>query len=413
MIKRQPEDFFVEEILAPEIVSRISGKADARGSFGLYRLTKRNLGTDEALEQVAGRLGLPPGRLCYGGLKDRHALTVQYISIDLPRGGAGPVPGPVETPRWKLEPVGRLKRPISSRDVAGNRFRITVRDLTRRRCEGMAGARRFLSLPAPRGGRTLLLPNYYGDQRFGSARHGLGFAARRLIEGDFEEALRLLVAIPDRKDSRERKAIKRTIAAGWGHWSELARVLPPSPERIVAACLAKTGGDFRAGFSALPHLVKQIAIEAYQSRLWNEVARRLIVRRCPPPLLKAPARFGDFVFPFSASIGAELASTGIPLFSPRTALHEPWKDEAGAVLAEEGIALRDLRVPGMRTPYFGEVPRRLFVEALEFSLGPVEADESTEGAERLKRRVRFFLPRGAYGTVLLGALGAADQSILR
>jgi len=413
MIKRRPEDFFVEEMLAPETVSRISEKTDAHGSFALYRLTKRSLGTDEALEQVAERLGVPSGRLCYGGLKDRHALTVQYLSIDLPRGGAGPIPGPVETPSWKLEPLGRLKRPISSRDVAGNRFRVTVRGLTRRQCEGMTSARRFLSVPAPRGGRKLLLVNYYGDQRFGSARHGRGFAARRLIEGDFEEALRLLVAIPDRKDSRERKAIKRTIAAGWGHWRELARVLPPSPERMVAASLAKTGGDFRAGFSALPHLIKQIAIEAYQSRLWNEVARRLIVRRCPPPLIKAPARFGDFVFPSPASVETELASTGIPLFSPRTALREPWKEAAEAVLAEEGIALDDLRVPGMRTPYFGEVPRRLFVEALEFSLGPVEADESARGARRLKRRIRFFLPRGAYGTVLLGALGAADQSILR
>ncbi|MGD1049376.1 MAG: hypothetical protein ABR899_11565, partial [Candidatus Krumholzibacteriaceae bacterium] len=86
---------------------------------------------------------------------------------------------------------------------------------------------------------------------------------------------------------------------------------------------------------------------------------------------------------------------------------------AESVLAEEGIAPRDLRVPGLRVPFFGEVERALFAEALEFSLGPLEADESAGGKGRFKRRARFLLPRGAYGTVLLGALGGASHSSLR
>jgi tRNA pseudouridine13 synthase len=405
-IKRRPEDFVVEEMLAPDAAARLSGTA---GPVVLYRLTKRGLGTIEALERLALKLRVPLERIDYAGLKDRHALTVQHVSILFPRSGAATAPDTVEMPGWKIERIGRLASRLSAGDVSGNRFRVTVRDLSRRRCEGMTEARRFLASPLASAGRTLRFVNYFGAQRFGSARHGRGFAARRLIEGDFEEALRLLVATPDRKDSRERKGVKRAIAAAWGDWEKLAGELPPCPERAVLERLAETGGDFRSGFAALPPFIRRIAVEAYQSWLWNAVARRLVAGRCAPPLIETPSRFGDLVFPAAAAIPAGLAGIFIPLFSPGTALEDPWKSSAEAVLAGEGLALGDLRVPGLRSPFFGEVPRPLFVDAHEFVLGPVEADESSAGAKRFKRLLRFSLPRGSYGTVLLGALDAQSN----
>jgi tRNA pseudouridine13 synthase len=349
---------------------------------------------------------VPLERIDYAGLKDRHALTVQHVSILFPPGGAARAPGVVETPGWKIERIGRLDGRISAGDVSGNRFRVTVRDLSRRECERMTEARRFLASAGGSPGRTLRFVNYFGVQRFGSARHGRGFAARRLVEGDFEGALRLLVAAPDRKDSRERKGVKRAVAAAWGNWDTLAEDLPPCPERAVVRRLAETGGDFRSGFAALPPFIRRMAIEAYQSWLWNAVAGRCIAARCAPPLIEIPSRFGDLVFPGAAAIPAGLAETSIPLFAPGTALEDPWRSSAEAVLAGEGIALGDLRVPGLRSPYFGEVSRPLFVDAREFVLGPVEADESSAGVKRFKRLLRFFLPRGSYGTVLLGALGS-------
>lgn len=405
-IKRRPEDFFVEEILSPGTAARLS---ETDGPIVLYRLTKRGLGTIDALERIAPRLRVPLERIAYAGLKDRHALTVQHVSILFPRGGAARAPDAIEMPGWKIERIGRLASHISAPDASGNRFRITVRNLSRRQCERMTEARRFLAAPDAPVGRTLRFVNYFGEQRFGSARHGRGFAARRLIDGDFEKALKLIVAAADRKDSRERKGVRRTIAAAWGDWEKLARELPPCPEHTIARRLAETGGDFRSGFSALPPFIRRITIEAYQSWLWNAVARRFIAGRCAPPLIELPSRFGDLLFPGAAAIPPDLAGTLIPLLSPGTALEDPWKSSAEAVLAGEGIALGDLRIPGLRSPYFGEVPRMLFVDAREFVLGPVETDESAAGAKRFKRFLRFFLPRGSYGTVLIGALGAQSN----
>src|SRR3954469_1340178 len=72
-LKRLPEDFRVEEL---PVVSGGRG-----GRFVLYRLTKRNLGTLEAIDAVCRRWNVAGRRINYGGLKDRHALTVQYLTI--------------------------------------------------------------------------------------------------------------------------------------------------------------------------------------------------------------------------------------------------------------------------------------------------------------------------------------------
>ncbi len=181
---------------------------------------------------------------------------------------------------------------------------------------------------------------------------------------------------------------------------------PPCPERAVIERLAGTGGDFRAGFGALPPFIRRISIEAYQSKLWNDVARRFVAEACAPPLIGIPSRFGDPATPRASAIPPGLAGTLVPLFSPETKLEDPWRSAAEAALAGERVALSALRVPGLRGLPFGEVERPLFVDATDFTLGPVEADDAGAGAGRFKRFVRFFLPRGSYGTVLIGALGA-------
>src|SRR5437870_9454699 len=72
-LKQLPDDFFVEEItdVAP---------AD-KGPFALYRLEKRGWSTPDALAIIRRRWHIEPRRLSYGGLKDRHAATVQYLTI--------------------------------------------------------------------------------------------------------------------------------------------------------------------------------------------------------------------------------------------------------------------------------------------------------------------------------------------
>src|SRR6266446_1538399 len=71
-IKRLPEDFQVEELTA---------FPSAGGSYALYRLQKRSIGTPEAIDEVVRRWKIPRHRISYGGLKDKHAVTRQFVTV--------------------------------------------------------------------------------------------------------------------------------------------------------------------------------------------------------------------------------------------------------------------------------------------------------------------------------------------
>ncbi len=400
-IKRQPSDFQVTEVLSPELLATLRPEP---GPVALYRLTKDGLSTPEAINAVLRALHFPHRALVYAGLKDKHARSLQHVSLTLsndqeeaPAGGEGP--------GWKLERLGWVDRAIQARDIAANGFQIVVRALTEEACRDMDQAIELLALPRDpaAGPYALRVVNYFGDQRFGSARHGHGFLARHLIRGEFEAALKLALAVPARKDHRSVKEFKRAVAAGWGQWKELLPKLRRCPERAVIERLARNPKDLRGAFCELPYFFRQLCIYAYQSWLWNAIARGVVATRCaePGPVLSADDPFGEMLFPMARSVPEELIELELPLLGYKTELKEPWAAAAAALLEVEGITTAALRIPRVRRPFFGEEPRRMFVQAAQFVISAAEPD----GQGRFSRTISFELPRGAYATVVLRALG--------
>src|SRR6516164_3844471 len=109
-LKQQPDDFQDEELT--DIVP------DDQGLFALYRLSKQGWATPDAIQAIRRRWRLDQSRVSYGGLKDRHARTVQYISI---------FRGPrrrLTHHGVRLEYLGQAPAPYTSRDIRANRFRI-------------------------------------------------------------------------------------------------------------------------------------------------------------------------------------------------------------------------------------------------------------------------------------------------
>src|SRR6516165_5152360 len=107
-LKQQPEDFQVEELT--DVVPQ------GQGPFALYRLEKRGWSTPDALQAIRRRWQLDLGRLSYGGLKDRHALTVQYLTIF-----HGPQRG-LTHHGVSLAYLGQVPEPYTSGDIRANRF---------------------------------------------------------------------------------------------------------------------------------------------------------------------------------------------------------------------------------------------------------------------------------------------------
>ncbi len=149
-IKVEPEDFEVEEIPAYE--------PSGGGEFLYLWVEKRGLGADYFARQVARRLEVAPGEVGMAGLKDRHAVTRQWISV--------PAAAEARLDRLEGEGVRLLKtsrhgNKLRAGHLRGNRFRVLVRDVAP---EALADDRLARTLERL---RREGVPNFYGPQRFG------------------------------------------------------------------------------------------------------------------------------------------------------------------------------------------------------------------------------------------------------
>jgi tRNA pseudouridine13 synthase len=148
-IKDEPEDFEVEEIPAYE--------PSGSGEHLYLWIEKRGLGAEYFARQVARRLGIGPAEVGTAGLKDRHAVTRQWVSVPA---SAEPQLGQLEGDGIRLLRVSRHGNKLKPGHLRGNRFRILIRDVE-------AGAEARVE-PVLDHIRRDGLPNYYGPQRFGT-----------------------------------------------------------------------------------------------------------------------------------------------------------------------------------------------------------------------------------------------------
>ena len=384
-LKQRPDDFQVEEVT--DVVPAQSG------AFALYRLEKTGWSTPDALAAVRRRWGIEPRRLAYGGLKDRHAHTVQYLTIF-----HGPRRG-LHHQAVTVNYLGQVPAPYDSQAIRCNRFRLTLRDLDEAACANV-GAR----LEAVRGDGV---PNYYDDQRFGSvAGAGQEFVGRLLVRGRYEDALRQALLAPYEFDRAPQKREKQLLAAHWGDWPKCVEVLPRGHARSLSDYLRVHPGDFKGAVIRLRPELRGLYLSVYQSHLWNRMLARWLREHCRPEQLRdVELRLGAVPFPTGLDDGQrqELAALNLPLPSARLKL------EAGhvlaplieAVLAEEGLTLRDMQVRGVRDLFFSRGERA--ASCLPAGLtAQFAADELR--ADRQKLVLAFELPRGCYATIVVKAL---------
>src|SRR6516165_9191415 len=148
-IKAIPEDFEVEEIPAYE--------PSGGGDFLYLWIEKRDMGAEYFVRQVAKRLDIPVGEVGTAGMKDRHAVTRQMVSV----------PGQVEDRLGQLEgdgirvlKVSRHGNKLRPGHLHGNRFQVLVRDPeTPGRLEEILAPLLERLRPG--------VPNFFGAQRFG------------------------------------------------------------------------------------------------------------------------------------------------------------------------------------------------------------------------------------------------------
>ncbi len=402
-IRRIPTDFRVDEIATAAFRESLRPAADARALCAVYRLHKTSLSTPEATARFAKALNIKPGDVAHAGLKDKHAHTIQHVSArarDLT--AAAHFAPEITAPSLHATLIGWSSAPVDASIIESNRFEIMIRGLSRETSDRMT---RHAHAMGALDQSTLLFTNYFGEQRFGSARHGEGFAAAHLVRGDFESALKLLIATPARKDTGARRAFTRAAATHWGQWNELLAAAPPSPHRRAIEVLASRG-SFADAFASLPMIDQRLCVDAYQSWLWNHAAAELLresLAATPDATLELPTDYGPLVFARASAVPPALSQFNAPLPRNGAALDGDWARAVERVLARESLTLDQLQIPTLRRPRFDPGERPLFASASSFSLSGPTPDEFANG--RLARTARFELPSGSYATIVLRALG--------
>lgn len=160
----EPEDFVVDEVPAYA--------ASGKGEHQYLRVEKRLLTTPELVRRVARACGVNERDVGYAGLKDKHAVTRQWLSVATKT----PLGSELDLgPGARVLEVTRHENKLRTGHLLGNHFTITLLGVHEQALERAEATAQRL--------REHGLPNYFGAQRFGFGGRNLPSALGWLAGG--------------------------------------------------------------------------------------------------------------------------------------------------------------------------------------------------------------------------------------
>lgn len=387
-LRQQHDDFRVEEItnVAPM----------PEGPFALYRLEKRGWTTPDAMSAVRRRWQVDFRRLSYGGLKDRHAHTIQHFTIH-----QGP-PRSLEHGTFTVTYLGQFDRPYDSEDIVANQFRLVLR--------GMSTSASEAALAAIPEMATLGVPNYFDDQRFGSVTRDGQFVAKAMVLGEFEKALQIALMASYEHDRADAKREKSLLRQYWGDWPTAKAKLPRSHARSIVDYLVHHPTDFKGACLRLRPELQGLYLSAWQSHLWNRMLARWLSERLPAESLfrlRLKTMQGLVPRQMPDELKQEWLNLSLPLPSARLKLEpdSPLASVVNGIMEAEGVPLAEMRIKGTQNPFFSRGERQACVAVQDLRAEPGD-DEMN--ANRRKITLDFRLPRGCYATMVVKRLTAVE-----
>ena len=356
----QPEDFIVEELPLYE--------PSGAGTHTYFAIRKRNLGTLEAINRIARELQVPSRDFGYAGLKDKHAVTTQVLSVE----GVTPEQvSEIEQPDIEVLWAERHTHKLRVGHLRGNRFELTLHDIPH---DTLPLVRTVMARLVTEG-----VPNRFGAQRFGN-KNDSHLIGKALVKAEWETVLHYMLTA----EALQVDDVARRMQ------QELAR---KPVERVI---------------TSIPHRLRKLYLSAYQAHLFNNILEKRI-----PHLGKLLA--GDI---------AVKHSNGAPFLVPNPTIEQRRADTfeispsgpifgykmrmpTGDVLTLETSLLED---EGVRFGQFRKVVGVRLPGTRRPLRMPIQLHEVSAVDHNLGIRLGFTLPAGGYATVVVEELLAGIQS---
>ena len=343
VLRRSPSDFVVDEIPAYA--------PSGRGEHVYVTFRKTDLTTPEAVKRLARAIDADPRDAGFAGMKDRHAITTQTASFQVPMASDSPsrLAG-AALEGIEILSVSRHDNKLKPGHLLGNRFHIVLRDIDPAAIAAMISALTTIG--------TTGVPNAFGPQRFGR-------------DGD-------------------------------------------NPERAIAWLAGKTRGprdrrEQRMWFSSLQSLwFNQVLARRELEGIWSEVLPGDLAKKSETGgMFLVPLEGPEAEDARARGRSGELSPTG-PMFGKKMR----WPEGHPAEIERE-VLVAALEDPTRLDAWgnLGEGTRRpLRMPVSDLACEPVASEDASFAA----LSVRFTLPKGGYATTVLGRVAhLTDATISR
>ena len=379
-LKQLPADFIVEEIPDYTVSS-------VKDEHTIFLLQKQEVDTFDAVRRIAQRLRISLFEIGYAGLKDKHAVARQYISIPTKYNVQG-----LKMDAMVLTLIGYSRKKIKIGDLVGNRFTITARDIQE---EELTDISRRAETIATSG-----MPNYFDSQRFGSVIDKV-FIGKEVVLKQYEKAVKQYLTAYQKSEPKKIKDEKRKILSAW---NDLTRVRVYNKAFAVVMKEYLKTKDWRAAYRKIPAHLREMFVNAYQSFLWNECIKEILKDSVEKKkLYSVEYAIGSLLFFTNLS---EQEREKIPLtfqtISDQMTISDGEHHFIDRVLAKEGLKLDDFRIEDETGNFFKTRARQVLLIPEDFTIVKPERDElnSKGNVARYKTQVSFSLPKGCYATVV-------------
>jgi len=396
-IKKEPEDFIVEEVS--------TYPPPSNGRYVIARIKSRNWETNRLIEIMAHKLGISPNSIGYAGIKDKRAITIQIMSF------------PVDIKRLvslrlsdvEVEVLYKSSKPVYSGKLIGNRFHIVVRDVNGERVKKIMEEVESIGY----------MPNFFGVQRFGIARPITHVVGKHIIKNEMEKAVMTYVANPIKGEDEEsyeaRKFLEETR-----DFEEALKIYPKKLvfERRMIEYLASHPGEWENALLLLPRNLLKLFVHAYQAYLFNKILSQRVKMGFPID----EAMPGDIIIPWDRGMviqsyeGIRVNESNMEKINRRIKKNKCFPSaaivghnmmKAGGIMGEieqevieaEGVEEKEFKIQHM-PQLEGKGMRRVMIVPLK------KIKWDFDGSNL---HLNFFLPRGCYATSLLREIMKAED----
>ena len=400
-LRQIPEDFIVEEILSNDITglnidTKDSNNVKNGGNFNLYALKKTNIENLKALSYISKEFNIPLKYIGYCGLKDRHAITTQYITIPSNYGILS-----LDEKNLKLNYIKTIKKPLKIGNLKGNKFKITVRGIDKNN---------FLKIGENLRNLNLGVPNYYDDQRFGSVFRNK-FIAKEYLKGNYEDVLKILLTNYKKSENKKIKDLKRYIKSNWNNWNNILTYIKNNKIKskmfvniIKYLSYEKNQNNYKEALKYVDNRLKKLFISSYQSYFWNECIKEVLKNYIPKEnRIYLDYTCGTFLFykTIDDELFNKLKNKTFPTIAPDidyTKFDEEYQNIIAKVLKKEGISLNDFnKLNDLGRISYTE--RNIVSIPKNIKYGTFKKDELNKG--KYKISVEFELNKGSYATIVI------------